>query len=96
MAVTKPAASKAAPKKKTKPVRIVSGRLMKIENTNPVGGADKEYFRVWVRDENGKNKRPFFFTDKELEKLEHRSSQNLADGGKTKAAALKVEEIDFV
>ncbi len=92
----KPTAPKKAAKKKTQTARLVSGRLMKIENTDPIGGADKFYIRVWVRDENGKNKRPFFFTEEEIVKLEHRSQTNLADGGKAKSASLRVEEIDFV
>lgn len=97
MAVAKKAApKKAARKKKNQPTRLVSGRLMKVENTDPVGGADKFYVRVWVRDEDGKNKRPFFFTEEEIVKLEHRSKVNLADGGKSNSASLKVVEIDFV
>jgi len=61
--------------------RVKAGRLIRVENTNvpKLSNAKREYFSVWVEDANGKNERCWFLTDKDVERLEHRSQRNKED-----------------
>ena len=62
-------------------IKIKSGRLIKVWNTNKskLSNAKPWYISVWVEDSNGKNERCLLFTPKEIEMAEFRASQNIED-----------------
>lgn len=62
-------------------VRVKAGRLIKVWNTErpKFSNAKRYYTAVWVEDSNGRNERCWLLTDKEIERLEHRSQRNKED-----------------
>lgn len=60
---------------------VKAGRLIRVENTNipKLSNAKREYYSLWVEDADGGNERCWFLTDKDIEKLEHRSQRNKED-----------------
>jgi hypothetical protein len=61
--------------------RVVAGRIIPVWNTErkAFSNAKKHYLAVWVEDACGGNERCLLFTDKELERAEHRAQQNPED-----------------
>ena len=67
--------------KKITKAAVKAGRLIRVENTkrSKFSNANTEYTAVWVEDPDGENERCWFLTDKEIERIEHRSAQNKED-----------------
>ncbi len=62
-------------------VKVKAGRIIRVFNKNKpkFSNANDAYNAVWVENENGKKERCLLFTDKELERAEHRASRNKED-----------------
>lgn len=61
--------------------RVVAGRLLRVWNTDrkKFSNESRQYTALWVEDKCGGNERCWLLTDKEIERLEHRSKQNKED-----------------
>ncbi|MCY1525216.1 hypothetical protein D9M68_601880 [compost metagenome] len=62
--------------------KIKAGRIIRVENTQAKPNEATHYNLIWVEDENGKNERPIFLTDHELEMISARTDKNIEDWGK--------------
>ena len=60
-------------------VKVKAGRLIRVWNTEKRKSEKAGYVSVWVEDANGKNERCLLFTEKEIERAEHRASRNIED-----------------
>lgn len=62
-------------------VKVVAGRLIRVKNTKKpsLTNAKDMYYSVWVEDADGKNERALLFTEKELQRAEHRAKRNPED-----------------
>lgn len=68
-------------------VRVVAGRLIRVENTqrkqlaahSPLRTGAEYYYSVWVEDADGSNERCLLLTACELERIERRSRKNPED-----------------
>ena len=60
-------------------MKVRAGRLIRVENKIKKAAANREYFALWVEDEDGDNERCILLTDKELERAEYRASKNPED-----------------
>lgn len=62
-------------------VKVKSGRLIKVWNTNQkkFSNANPLYISVWVEDANGKNERCLLFTEHQIKVAEERGKNNMED-----------------
>ena len=60
---------------------VKAGRLIPVYNTKRkvFSNAKKTYTAVWVEDSNGSNERCLLFTEKELQRAQHRADRNPED-----------------
>lgn len=58
-----------------------AGRLIRVWNTarKKFSREARQYSALWIEDSDGKNERCWFFTDKDIERLEYRSKRNKED-----------------
>ena len=65
----------------SKKTKIKAGRLYLVKNVDKphFSNAKSQYFALWVEDSNGKNERPLLITERELNIVETRSSNNPED-----------------
>jgi len=70
-----------ARKGKIDKVRVVMGRLIKVENTQQpkLSNANDVYLAVQVEDADGKGERCLLFTEKEIAVAERRAQRNPED-----------------
>ena len=61
--------------------KVKAGRLIRVWNTlrKKFSNEARQYKAIWVEDEDGSNERCWLLTDKEIERLEHRSQKNKED-----------------
>lgn len=60
-------------------MRVVKGRLIKVDNTDRKFGSAESYIAVQVEDADGGNERCILFTDAEIAKAEERAKKNPED-----------------
>ncbi len=62
-------------------VKVRPGRIIKVYNTDrkKFSNAKLWYNAVWMENANGKNERCLLFTEKEIERAEHRAKMNKED-----------------
>lgn len=62
-------------------VKVVMGRLVRVENTRKpkLSNANSTYFAVQVEDADGDNERCLLFTEKQIETAARRAARNPED-----------------
>lgn len=58
---------------------VKQGRLITVTNTRKHRLANDTYLAVWVEDEDGSNERVLLFTQRDIERGEHRAKMNPED-----------------
>lgn len=62
-------------------VKIKAGKIIRVKNQKQRKFTNEKnvYYTIWVEDHDGGNERCIFLTEKELERIEYRSSRNIED-----------------